>query len=379
MHNTTHRDACWNITGVAVRIAFAIGLHRDDIQNIQSPLARELRKQLWWTLYAFEQFQVSSYDRPSAIEHTVSLVGSPNERIVGGHCPQGFMTWSQRLVLLMGSACRALNPGQRGTEAVEEAYNKPLSPASGILRDLNRWREALPTHLRLEITGSLAPSAQRQILLLHAQYYYIMCLISRAALLRRATIVWTKTNQPIPPILITISDTCISSGIALGDIILKLDAIDRYNALTWFDTFYAVTSTLVLVLDVIIKRDSPAVESLQQLSSLADLAERQLQNPRLPGTMRKLSTIVVEMGVLANDFGHKSASDGPEILHSKSYEGLAEGDPMSGIGRFGNIASDDSRMTRENSSQFWAQFSLDNTELQDWCWDDLGTLLQTNT
>jgi len=361
-----------------VRIAFAIGLHRDDIQNIQSPLARELRKQLWWTLYAFEQFQVSSYDRPSAIEHTISLVGSPNERIVGGHCPQGFMTWSQRLVLLLGSACRALNPGQRGTEAVEEAYNKPLSPASGILRDLNRWREALPSHLRLDITGSLAPSAQRQVLLLHAQYYYIMCLVSRAALLRRATILWTQTKEPIPPILITISDTCINSGIALGDILLKLEAIDRFNSLTWFDTFYAVTSTLVLVLDIIVKKDGPPAESLQQLTNLAGLAERQMQNSRMPGTMRKLSTIVVELSLLANEFGNRSPPNEPEDQQSMSHESAPRGDPLSGIARFGNMANDDSKMVRENSSQFWAQFSLDNTELQDWCWDDLGALLQTN-
>jgi len=245
LHSTSHRDACWNLTGTAVRIAFAIGLHRDDIKHTQtqSPLGRELRKQLWWTLYAFEQMQVSSYDRPSAIPHTVSSVGYPNERIVGGNLPQDFMKWSQRLVGLLGSACRALNPGGVKSNAVEDAYNRPLSPAAGILRDLSRWKEALPSHLRLEVTDSLAPSSQRQLLLLHAQYHYIVVLISRSALLRRATVLSRNSQESLPEILITVSETCLESGRSLGRIMRKLETIDKFNPLTWWDMFYTGVSS----------------------------------------------------------------------------------------------------------------------------------------
>jgi hypothetical protein len=152
LHCTNHRDACWNLTGTAIRIAFAIGLHRDDIKPAHSPLGRELRKHLWWTLYGFEKLQVSSYNRPSAIDQNVSSVGCPNERLIGGHLPQEFMKWSQRLVVLLGSACRALDLTGGTKNTVEDAYHRPLSPAAGILRDLTRWKEALPAHLRLEAT-----------------------------------------------------------------------------------------------------------------------------------------------------------------------------------------------------------------------------------
>lgn len=152
LHCTNHRDACWNLTGTAIRIAFAIGLHRDDIKSAHSPLSRELKKHLWWTLYGFEKLQVSSYNRPSAIDMNVSSVGCPNERLLGGHLPHEFMKWSQRLVVLLGAACRALDPSGGSSNAVEDAYSRPLSPAAGILRDLSRWKEALPAHLRLEVT-----------------------------------------------------------------------------------------------------------------------------------------------------------------------------------------------------------------------------------
>ncbi len=56
LHNNNHRDSCWTLTGAAVRIAFAIGLHRDTIignnkKPLHTPVTRELRKRLWWVLH----------------------------------------------------------------------------------------------------------------------------------------------------------------------------------------------------------------------------------------------------------------------------------------------------------------------------------------
>ena len=244
LHNTNHRDACWNLTGTAVRVAHAIGLHRDDIKEGQSRLGREHRKQVWWTLYAFEQMQVSSYDRPSAIAHISSNVGCPNERILGtaGYFPPDYNKWFQKLQIILGSACKALNPGGNGSAQPEDAYNRPLSPTAAILRELDRWKDGLPPHLRVEAASSLAPAVQRPLLLLHIEYHYILVLITRSALLRRAMIITEKNSQqPVPQALITVSETCIDAGKGLGQLLRKLDAIQRYNAVTWFDIFYTVS------------------------------------------------------------------------------------------------------------------------------------------
>jgi hypothetical protein len=246
LHNTNHRDACWNLTGTAVRVAHAIGLHRDDFKQTPSRLIKEHRKQVWWTLYAFEQMQVSSYDRPSAIAQINSNVGCPNERILGtaGYFPPDYNKWYQKLQVILGSACKALNPGGIGSTAQpEDAYNRPLSPTAAVLRDLDRWKDGLPCHLRAEVANSLAPSVQRPVLLLFVQYYYILILVTRSALLRRAMI--TTQNLPeqrIQQALLTVSETCVEAGKALGGLLRKLDSIHRFNAVTWFDTFYTVSN-----------------------------------------------------------------------------------------------------------------------------------------
>ncbi|PGH00355.1 hypothetical protein GX51_05854 [Blastomyces parvus] len=309
LHNTNHRDACWNLTGTAIRVAFAIGLHR-DVKHLQGPLRRELGKQLWWTLYAFELMQVSSYDRPSAIGDVGTPTSHPNERIIGfaGHYPQDFMKWSQQLVLLLASTCKALNQAGTGIMSGEDAYRRPLSPEAGILRDLSRWKENLPPHLRLEVTDSLAPSSQRPVLLLHAQFNYVVVLISKPALLRRAMGLSKAANEQLPQSLYTVSETCVESARALGAILLKLEAYNQFNALTWWDVFYTLMSAMTLVLDILchVSRDERPRDlsgSQALLRELAGLMSRQLHNPRLPGTMRTWAVVVVELQSMTEQFG----------------------------------------------------------------------------
>ncbi|KAF4626966.1 hypothetical protein G7Y89_g11190 [Cudoniella acicularis] len=408
LHNTNHRDACWNLTGTAVRIAFAIGLHRDDIKHTQNPLGRELRKQLWWTLYAFEQMQVSSYDRPSAIAYNVSSVSCPNERIVGvaGHCPQDLMKWSNKLVVLLSSACRALKPEGPGSSSTEAAYSKPLSPAAGILRDLERWKEALPPHLRLEVLDSLAPFSQRPLLLMHAQYSYAVVLSSRLALLRRATIISREAGTS-PQVLLNISENCIESGRILGRLMLKLESINKFNALTWWDIFYTFTSALVLVLDIIcqVKQHGPepATESQHILRKLAALATRQCQDPRMPGTMQKWAVIVIDVSAMADQFtsiipSQDAVTQAPKlapirVLLPKADCTLAPYTPAatfqgSQLGSSSSLPNtilteivpfEESNMPDDSVPQFWSQLSFmddANGQLQDWRWDDIGAVLR---
>ncbi|KAG9206324.1 hypothetical protein G6514_005050 [Epicoccum nigrum] len=238
LHNTNHRDACWNLTGTAVRIAFAIGLHQDKASTVQNPLARELRKQLWWTLYAYEQMQVSSYDRPSAIEHPGSKVSGVNERLVGSdlHNPPDYSQWYNRLVVHLGSACRA--PKTVRANSTDESYVGPLSPAAGVLRDMERWKDLLPQHLRLEALESAPPAFQRPILMLHALYHYTVLVLCRSALLTRANILTKEGKDSTNTALLAMANSCSDSGRSLARILLKLESIGRFDAITWWDIWH---------------------------------------------------------------------------------------------------------------------------------------------
>lgn len=352
LHNNNSRDVCWTLTGAAVRIGFAIGLHRDDVVDpaegasaATTPVARELRKRVWWTLYAFEQLQVSSHDRPSAIDSTRHLLaGAPRETILdmGAHNPPEYVVWSNRLVALLGAACRSL-PETAATavdaDAVDGAAGKqnnrnqallvsPMSPPAGLLRDLARWHAALPRHLSADLIEAMPPSFQRPLLLLHAQYNYVSALVSRYALLSRFTAV--SKRVPLAEPIRAMADVCIQAGRLSCTLLLKLDAVGGFNALTWMDVYYLYSSVLIVVLAFVCEANSQTQETTgkeqqakesttttttttadelrELLGRCKALAAKHLANPVVPGTMRRWLTVVGELDAMACHFPKRRAA-----------------------------------------------------------------------
>ncbi|CAK7201375.1 hypothetical protein SEUCBS139899_004079 [Sporothrix eucalyptigena] len=371
LHNNNSRDVCWTLTGAAVRIGFAIGLHRDDVvettpliaassetntttnSSSMTPVSRELRKRVWWTLYAFEQLQVSSHDRPSAIDSTKHrLAGTPRETILdmGAHNPPEYVVWSNRLVALLGSACRTLPDTAQLDETTSDKASQlmgPLSPAAGLLRDLTRWNTTLPRHLSADLIDAMPPSFQRPLLLLHVQFNYVSALVSRYALLSRFTAV-SKRDPLVEPML-SMSDVCIQSGRHSCELLLKLDAVGGFNALTWMDVYYLYSSVLIVVLALVCEASqrtaakettaagtaaaattttssSKALAELRQLlSHCKNLAAKHLANPVVPGTMRRWLTVVGELDVMAGNFITKRRSEAmtgdiEALKHSSDHE-----------------------------------------------------------
>ncbi|KAF2645715.1 hypothetical protein P280DRAFT_127942 [Massarina eburnea CBS 473.64] len=407
LHNTNHRDACWNLTGTAVRIAFAIGLHQDKVNTMQTPLARELRKRIWWTLYAFEQMQVSSYDRPSAINQAGVKIGCPNERIIGmaSYCPPDYCRWFNQMAVHLGSACRA--PKNTKSSSSEESYVGPLSPAAGVMRDLERWHAGLPQHLRIEALETSPPSFHRPLLLLHALYHYTVIVLCRAALLARATSLLKEGTDSTNAALTGMADSCTESGRALSRILLQLESMHKFDPITWWDIFYTLASGSILVLDLVcsnIKSGSNEVsESKILLSQLAELAQRHRRNPHMPGTIEKFASIVPELHSMADSMHAKISpplatklGPPPDAFNTRhESHGLPGTSPFqfaasatnSGAymladnvsGRFypenefaGGPAYSNTRFDR-NTQMSFMDFTINN--IHDWNWGDLGSLL----
>ena len=406
LHNTNHRDACWNLTGTAIRIAYAIGLHQDKVSSQQTPLARELRRRIWWTLYVFEQMQVSSYDRPSAIEHPGYRVSIPNERVLGmaAYFPVDYVKWINRLGVHLGSACRAPKTVKPNTS--EEAYVGPLSPAAAVLRDLQRWMDLLPQHLRMEGLDVAPPIFQRPLLVLHGMFHYTVIVLCRAALLARASILAKEGQDSANSALIAMATSCTDSGRDLGQILLRLESYGKFDAVTTCDIWYCLASSSVLVLDLVCLNKlhgSEMSDARLLLSQLADLAQRHRRNPHMPGTLEKFASIVPELHSMADSLNSSQSSavkpketvaPGPShatqhqhheqdigtypYLQSSTNSGaylFADNVP----GRFHaeeeyteNAGYPNARFDRSTPSHFM-DFTINN--IHDWNWGDLGSLL----
>lgn len=320
LHHTNHRDACWSLTGTAVRIAFAIGLHRDSIRSIQTPTLKEFRKQLWWVLFAFEQMQVSSHDRPGAINEDY-FVQSPQLSMTGmaGQNPQDYFIWFASLTRMFARACRL--PRDIGNTALEGL----LSPTARLLRDLARWDSSLPSHLSIPNMEAQPQSFQRAVLLLHANKHYVVTLVCRSALLFRAKVTSEDGSKTLPVTTMSMSAQCVDSGRSLCHIVLKLEKIRSFNAVSWWDCYYAFSSALVLVLDVfcdVVQRPRTSTsESQMLLKQLAATMSRQTKNQMMPGSLRKWAEITIELNTIIEEFVSMGATwQGPRQVPTQAMQ-----------------------------------------------------------
>ncbi|KAK8026896.1 fungal specific transcription factor domain-containing protein [Apiospora marii] len=67
MLSVSKRNASYAYYGMAVRSAFALGLHREDCDIIFTPVQRRTRRNLWRTLFVLDRFSAASLGRPTAI------------------------------------------------------------------------------------------------------------------------------------------------------------------------------------------------------------------------------------------------------------------------------------------------------------------------
>lgn len=315
LNNTNHKDSSWTLTGTAVRIAVAIGLHREAKAPLHTPLARELRKRVWWTLYQFELMQAASLDRPSAIDDAACSAGNPRQAILDMGSSDS-MAYSNRLLVLLSQACRVVRSINNTSEAAEESYSGPLSPAAALIRDLRRWKESLPRHLCLEAVNGQQPSSQRSILLLHVQYHHVLCVLSRNAMLGAASRIFspeTAANPPQPQSgTTTLSDVCAEAAQESIRILLRLDNIGCFDTVTWWDFYFLYAAALVLVLNIICEVRQQALSSSYLprwsmtsralLANCADFSAKILDNPLVPGTTRRYAVVIQDLNEMSRNF-----------------------------------------------------------------------------
>lgn len=306
LHNSNRRDACWTLTGSAIRIAVAIGMHQNDvgIQCSQTPLLRTLRKRIWWTLYAFEQMQVSSLGRPSALsQYHVPTTDSSSGRMmgIGAEIPPDYMLWHNDLVILLGKACQTAKNTWSSSPATPNAG--PLSPAASLLRELQEWKESLPRHLQPGSIEYLPPYYQRPVLLLHVQYYYTISLATRWALLSNVSLLKNMPSTAVPQGLSNMAEACVDAGQSSCALLLKLDAMGHFNVSIWWDVFWLYSAVLTVAFGIhrdlmrqpetIYNFNHNSAQSLLKEASVA--MQIHVQKPEMPPTMHRWANIIVDI------------------------------------------------------------------------------------
>ncbi|KAL1846555.1 hypothetical protein Plec18170_009134 [Paecilomyces lecythidis] len=144
MLTAAKRNTAWAYFGMAVRLAYALGLHRVETQLIFNESERVSRMMLWKSLYVMDRFISSCLGRPTAIhdDDCSDALFSSNIAISPPHGEQSFvsdtLSASVRSAKILGVI-------------LNRVYRKrkiSLKIARGIAVDIHNWTQSLPEFLQ---------------------------------------------------------------------------------------------------------------------------------------------------------------------------------------------------------------------------------------
>ncbi|GKZ37370.1 hypothetical protein AbraIFM66950_008891 [Aspergillus brasiliensis] len=234
LQGTDMTSGCWNIIGLAVRIAQGIGLHHEPDHCDQGCCSRgrltqleiEMRRRAWNACILFERVVSMTYGRPLMIHPSLSQKSLPPSAIDDDLLsqdsttiavqPPGTLSWTEcyvqsvKLQNILGevlcalyyesddklsrNADKAVNYLATSTSTANERLNnRELQLLLNIDKSLCSWHDNLPGHLKAQtyhftslgdadLFGEMTSMFNRQAIILHARYLNVRIIMFRPVL-----------------------------------------------------------------------------------------------------------------------------------------------------------------------------------------------------
>ncbi|KAI1363682.1 fungal-specific transcription factor domain-containing protein [Xylaria arbuscula] len=211
------RNASYAYFGMAVRSAFALGLHREESMEVFHEEDRLVRKNLWRTLFILDRFLSACLGRPTAIsEEDCSAFGAPDTT---NAAPMGICADTTHLEALDVAVkiCQVIGL------TLKRIYSKrKISTAVGqeIVARLETWNADLPRSLHWRRLIDERVDANHGIAILHVNLLhchsvmlltrpFFLCLLNKAAVGLEG-----RNSKPSRPSLKmeTFAQTCLEAS-----------------------------------------------------------------------------------------------------------------------------------------------------------------------
>ncbi|KAF9954848.1 hypothetical protein BGZ72_004248 [Mortierella alpina] len=184
----------WLYTGMAIRIAHEIGLHRQDIST-NMPEQDEIRRRVWWALYLCDRFGSSMLGRPLSINDEDFSVQMPSDDWISKVFGQDIVEypfepetvisfrlfWTVKLIIKMGEVLNTMySIGAETNDALLAELSKTQLPQ--LHNSLTSWFLALPKELMYTpyaASTNSDPAPSSPTALMHMIYYTCLTMLHR--------------------------------------------------------------------------------------------------------------------------------------------------------------------------------------------------------
>lgn len=211
----------WMFCGMAMRMAYALQLHReldhdplgrkDDADPKLSATDREIRRRTMWACFMMDRFNSSGTERPTCASEEHIKIQLPNKEFnfhneipgptetLDGEKPSpalidagqnadprdnmGVPSYIVRIIVLWGRVIRYLNLGGKEIDRYEMWH--PKSHFGELVRQVGDFKASLPADLQYNSDNLATQAAEKisnQFLLLHISYYQVVLFLHRYAI-----------------------------------------------------------------------------------------------------------------------------------------------------------------------------------------------------
>ncbi|KAK2676888.1 hypothetical protein RAB80_005628 [Fusarium oxysporum f. sp. vasinfectum] len=244
-HSNGFTNSAYLHIGLAVRIAFSLGLHLDKYSTKSGVVSQAHARRLWWTLYLLDQDLSLALGKPSMnspLNETSWKPPLPSEFVVspGSHTPNGYLEQCIRLTQITQTIRQNLYDGP--VHGGQKLSNTHFSEAMAALQS---WLDHVPPHLHLSPSVSL--SYRRSISLLHLRYWSTTMLVTKPFLLCNLLQGIEHVETAKQPIFATLAKTCVSAAESTFEILESMVLHKVASSLVMADYLFALQALQVIV------------------------------------------------------------------------------------------------------------------------------------
>lgn len=261
LQGTQRSMQAWNVHGILVRTAIALGLHSDKSGQRLDPIQQEIRRRTWLTIYCLDKLLSVTFGRPPSIpeDHLVVQLPSQWPPVPGSTTGQSegvdiyteFLVATVKLYRIVGQSVTQQYGMNLAPTHQDIDDSTVLQTANAVRQDLRRWTIELPPHLSLcEPESEVAmkhTESHRLRVIITLRHHFASILIHRpllCATLRYLTTRETPVGSALPyrmQLAIADAHQCIHSAentIDLVYTVLSAQKTGSSNLGVWFFTLF---------------------------------------------------------------------------------------------------------------------------------------------
>ncbi|UPK92470.1 hypothetical protein LCI18_003405 [Fusarium solani-melongenae] len=276
LQSTTYSSRCWNMVGLATRVAQSLGLHLNRGESETSnQLEREMRRRVWYTCVTLDRLMCTTFGRPAMLPHNSQvplplmvddeylLKDGEGTQAAAIQCRMGLFVYTVQLFDILGEIldCFYAEAGQAKNLTTGKHQERSMSDLHEMLRlnsKLDQFLEALPSNLRLQtlLESSETPigTALLQARILYCRFLYtrllllrpVILFLSRSASSRKLDRTPRDQNSLGDEIAGRMRQVCLDTAHELISVLYQdMDSVYRCSA--WWTVYFTFGAATVLL------------------------------------------------------------------------------------------------------------------------------------